>query len=86
MFLMVLWGGMSNFIDSVLYKLDDTAISRKGCWKNVYMTIPKGNIGYDQYTIPNDCGLQTYFCCFSLAFANVCPWPPNDPCHSFKFL
>ena len=61
-----------------------TTISRKVVGKNVHAKVPKGNMGYDQYTIPNDCGCG--FCCFSLAFAKVCPWPPNDPCHSFKFL
>ena len=28
-----------------------TAISRKVVGKNVLVTIPKGNIGYDQYTV-----------------------------------
>ena len=28
-----------------------TAISRKVVGKNVHATIPKGNTGYDQYTI-----------------------------------
>ena len=32
-------------------------------------------MGYDQYTIPNDCSCRTFFCCFPLAFANICPWP-----------
>ena len=26
----------------------------KGCRKNVHATIPKGNMGYDQYTVPDD--------------------------------
>ena len=38
-------------------------------------TIPKSNIGYDQYTVPNDCSCWTYFCCFPLALANICLWP-----------
>ena len=29
-----------------------TAISRKVVGKNVHMTIPKGNMGYDQYAVP----------------------------------
>ena len=29
-----------------------TAISRKVVGKNVHATIPKGNMGYDQYTVP----------------------------------
>ena len=48
-----------------------TAISRKVVGKNVHATTPKGNMGYDQYTVPNDCGCRTYFCCFPLAFANI---------------
>ena len=52
-----------------------TAISRKVVRKNVHMTTPKGNMGYDQYTVPNDCRCRTYFCCFPLAIANICPWP-----------
>ena len=32
-----------------------TVISRKVVGKNVHATIPKGNMGYDQYTVPSDC-------------------------------
>ena len=32
-----------------------TAISRKVVGKNVQATIPKSYMGYDQYTVPNDC-------------------------------
>ena len=56
-------------------KMHHTAISRKVVGKNVHATIPKGNMGYDKYTVPNDCSCQTYFCCFPLALANICPWP-----------
>ena len=41
----------------------------------MYATIPKGNMGYDQYTVSDDCSCQTYFCCFPLALANTFPWP-----------
>ena len=41
----------------------------------MHATIPKGNIGYDQYTVPDDCSCRTYFCCIPLALANVRPWP-----------
>ena len=47
----------------------------KGCRKNVHATTPKGNMGYDQYTVPHDCSCRTCFCCFPLALANTCPWP-----------
>ena len=49
--------------------------SEKGCRKNVHATIPKGNMGYDQYTVPDDCSCRTYFCCFPLALATTFPWP-----------
>ena len=52
-----------------------TAISRKVVGKNVRATIPKGNMGYDQYTVPDDCSCRTFFCCFPLALANTFPWP-----------
>ena len=52
-----------------------TVISRKVVGKNVHATIPKGNMGYDQYTVPDDCSCRTYFCCFPLALANTFPWP-----------
>ena len=41
----------------------------------MHATIPKGNMGYDQYTVPDDCSCRTYFCCFPLALANTFPWP-----------
>ena len=53
----------------------NTAISRKVVGKNVHTTIPKGNMGYDRYTVPDDCSCRTYFCCFPLALANTFLWP-----------
>ena len=35
--------------------------------KYVHATVPKGNMGYDLYTYPNDCSCRIYFCCFHLA-------------------
>ena len=35
----------------------------------------KGNMGYDQYTVSDDCTCRTYFCCFPLALANTFPRP-----------
>ena len=52
-----------------------TAISRKVVGKNVHVAIPKGNMGYDQYTVPDNCSCRTYFCCFPLALANTFSWP-----------
>ena len=52
-----------------------TAISRKDVGENVNATIPTGNMGYDQYTVPDDCSCRTYFGCFPLALKNTLPWP-----------
>ena len=60
-------------LDSCLWRY--TAISRKVVGKNVHPTTPKGNMGYDQCTVPNDCSCRTYFCCFPLSLAIICPWP-----------
>ena len=51
-----------------------TAISRKVVGK-MRATIPKGNMRYDQHTVPHDCSYRTYFCCCPLTLANICPWP-----------
>ena len=60
---------------SLCFSFQYTAISRKVVAKNVHATTLKGNMGYDQYTVSNDCSCRTYFCCFLLALTNVCPWP-----------
>ena len=52
-----------------------TAISRKVFAKTVHATIPKGNMGYDQYTCCWHCSCRSYFCCVPLALANIYPWP-----------
>ena len=57
------------------YVTSNTAISRKVVGKDVHTTIPKGNMGYDRYTVPDDCSCRTYFCCFPLALANTFSWP-----------
>ena len=40
-----------------------TAISRK-VGKNVHATIPKGNIGYDQFTVPDTVAVEPTFVTF----------------------
>ena len=44
----------------------------KGCRKNVHATIPKGNMGYDQYTVSDDFSCRTYF---PLTLKNRFSWP-----------
>ena len=42
-----------------------TAISRKRVvGKNVHSTIPKGNMGYDQYTVPDSVAVESTFVAF----------------------
>ena len=36
----------------------------KGCRKNVHATIPKGNMGYDQYTVPDTVAVEPTFVTF----------------------
>ena len=48
---------------------------KKSRRKKVHATIPKGNLGYDRYTVPGDCSCWTYYCCFLLALANTFSWP-----------
>ena len=40
----------------------------------MHAIIPKGNIGYDQYTVPYTVDCQTLFSCFPLALANIHQW------------
>ena len=41
-----------------------TAISRKVVGRNVHVTILKGNMGYDQYTIPDFVAVKPTFVVF----------------------
>ena len=49
--------------------------SRKVVGKNVRATIPKGNMGYDQCTVPDTVAVEPTFVCFPLTLANIRPWP-----------
>ena len=42
----------------------NTAIARKVVGKNVHATIPKGKMGYDQYTVPDTVAVETTFVAF----------------------
>ena len=46
-----------------------------GLLKNVHATILKGNMGYDQYTVPDTAAVEPTFIAFRLALANIRPWP-----------
>ena len=36
----------------------------KGCRKNVHATIPKGNMGYEQYAVPDTVAVESTFVAF----------------------
>ena len=44
--------------------LEYTAISRKVVGKTVHATIPKGNMGYAQYTVPDTVAVEPTFIAF----------------------
>ena len=49
----------------VQYLAIHTAIDpRKVVGKNVHATIPKGNMGYDQYTVPDTVAVEPTFVAF----------------------
>ena len=44
--------------------------------KNVQATIPKGSMGYTQYTVPDTVAVEpTFVARFPLALTDICPWP-----------
>ena len=60
-----------------------TAVSRKVVRKNVHATIPKGNMGYDQFAVPDTAAVESSIVAFlsqSQTFVH------GVSCHSFKFL
>ena len=63
--------------------LSYTAISRKVVEKNVHATIPKGNVGYDQYTVPDTVAVEPTFVKF---IQHSQTYVHDLSCHSFKFL
>ena len=63
--------------------LSYTAISRKVVEKNVHPTIPKGNVGYDQYTVPDTVAVEPTFVKFT---QHLQTYVHDLSYHSFKFL
>ena len=52
-----------NFLQFALRRIN-TAISRKVVGKNVHATIPKGDMGYDEYTVPDTVAVELTFVAF----------------------
>ena len=53
------WAEWDIHYITVTCKATHTAISRKVIGKNVHATIPKGNMGYDQDTVPDTVAVET---------------------------
>ena len=51
--------------------------------KNVHATIPKGNMGYDQYTVPDTVAVELTVSAF---LKHSQTYVHGLSCHSFKFL
>ena len=41
----------------------------------MHATIPVGNMGYDQYTVPDNISVKPAFFAPPLALTNIYPWP-----------
>ena len=52
-----------------------TAVSRKIVGRNVHATIPKGNMGYAQYTVPGFAAVEPTFVAFLYHSQTYVPWP-----------
>ena len=57
---------MTSFSTNLKIQLPllDTVISRKVVGKNAQATIPKGNMGYDQYTVSEIVAVEPVFVAF----------------------
>ena len=55
----------------------------KGCGKNVHATIPQGDMGYDQYTVPDTVAVEPTFIAF---LWHLQTFVRRFSYHSFKFL
>ena len=54
---------LKNF-NLVLYLTGTYSYFEKGCRKNVHATIPRGNMGYVQYTVPDTVVVEPTFVAF----------------------
>ena len=55
---------MEHISTGEITTLSYTAISKKVDGKNVHATISKGNMGYDQYTVPDTVAVEPTFVTF----------------------
>ena len=57
---LTIWGTCALLFFHLVY----TAFSRKVVGKNVHAIIPKGNMGYDQYTVADTVAVEPTFVAF----------------------
>ena len=65
----VLLGNLKMYLDVTIVEVTDsktryTAISKKVVGKNLHAAIPKGIMGYDQYTFPGTVDVDPTFVAF----------------------
>ena len=65
-------------------RFQDTASSRKVVGKNVHATVPKGNMGFDLYSVPDTVAVESSIVAFLYLHSET--FVHGLLCHSFKFL
>ena len=65
-------------------RFQDTASSRKVVGKNVHATVPKGNMGFDLYAVPDTVAVESSIVAFLYLHSET--FAHGLLCHSFKFL
>ena len=55
---------ISSRVENSYINLCEHSISRKVVGENVHVTIPKGNMGYDQYSVPDTVAVEPTFVAF----------------------
>ena len=81
MWCLVVYPFLRDYKETAIYSY--SAISRKTVGKNLHATMPKGDMGYDQYHCSWHWSCRNYFYWFRLALANI---RPVFSCHSLKFF
>ena len=65
-------------------RFQDTASSRKVVGKNVHATVPKGNMGFDLYAVPDTVAVESSIVGFLYLHSET--FVHGLLCHCFKFL
>ena len=60
---------------NIVYDMGSIQLFWERLSKNVHVTILKGNMGYDQYTVPDTIDVEPTFVAFLSHSQTLCPWP-----------